>query len=180
VDALAVGSGTVLADDPLLTSRHVFRARPLTRVVFDRRLRTPPTARLFSTLEAGPIVVLTVAAGLESDCARRLAAAGARIEAEDGSVAGALRALASLGIQSVLLEGGATLHAAAWDARLIDYVQLYVTPSALGPAGVPVFGGRPVPAAGLESLVVEPMGPDVLIEGYVRAIDEVPAFREDS
>src|SRR6187399_3486939 len=59
VDAVAVGSGTVLADDPLLTVREVYRERPLTRVVFDRRLRVPPTARLFSTLAAGPVIVLT-------------------------------------------------------------------------------------------------------------------------
>ena len=42
VDAIGVGSGTILADDPLLTPRGAYRARPLTRVVFDRRLRTPP------------------------------------------------------------------------------------------------------------------------------------------
>ncbi len=50
IDALAVGSGTVLADDPLLTARGIYRYRPLVRVVFDRRLRTPVTARLFSTI----------------------------------------------------------------------------------------------------------------------------------
>ena len=59
IDAIAVGSGTVLVDDPLLTAREVFRERPLARVIFDRRLRTPPTARLFSTLTAGPVIILT-------------------------------------------------------------------------------------------------------------------------
>ena len=49
VDAIGVGSGTVLADDPLLTARGAYRTRPLTRVVFDRSLRTPPAARLLST-----------------------------------------------------------------------------------------------------------------------------------
>ena len=48
VDAIAVGSETVLVDDPQLTVRDVFRERPLVRVVFDRRLRTPPTARSWS------------------------------------------------------------------------------------------------------------------------------------
>ncbi|MDH4064960.1 MAG: bifunctional diaminohydroxyphosphoribosylaminopyrimidine deaminase/5-amino-6-(5-phosphoribosylamino)uracil reductase RibD, partial [Acidobacteriota bacterium] len=51
VDAVAVGSGTVLVDDPLLTVRETVRTRPLVRAVFDRRLRTPPTARLLSTLD---------------------------------------------------------------------------------------------------------------------------------
>src|SRR6185312_7692630 len=54
VDAVGVGIGTVLADDPLLTVREVYRERPLARVIFDRQLRTPPTARLFSTLDQGP------------------------------------------------------------------------------------------------------------------------------
>ena len=64
VDAVAVGSETVLVDDPLLTARDVYRERPLTRVVFDRRLRTPPDARLFSTLSAGPVIILTSAEAL--------------------------------------------------------------------------------------------------------------------
>ena len=51
VAAIGIGSGTLLADDPVLTARDVWRARPLIRVVFDRRLRTPPTARLCDTLD---------------------------------------------------------------------------------------------------------------------------------
>ena len=60
VDAVAIGSETLLVDEPLLTVREVYRARPLTRVVFDRRLRTPPSARLLSTGEAGPIMIRDV------------------------------------------------------------------------------------------------------------------------
>ena len=59
VDAIAVGSETILVDDPLLTAREVYRERPLTRVMFDRRLRTPPSARVLSTLAAGPVIILT-------------------------------------------------------------------------------------------------------------------------
>ena len=62
VDAIGVGSGTLLADDPVLTVRDCYRPRPLARVVFDRRLRTPRNARLFSTLDAGPVIILTTAA----------------------------------------------------------------------------------------------------------------------
>ena len=57
VDGLAIGSRTILADDPLLTPRGAFRQRPLTRVVFDVRLRTPPSARLLSTLSGGPVIM---------------------------------------------------------------------------------------------------------------------------
>jgi diaminohydroxyphosphoribosylaminopyrimidine deaminase / 5-amino-6-(5-phosphoribosylamino)uracil reductase len=81
MDALAVGSGTILADDPLLTPRGAFRQRPLIRVVFDTRLRTPPRARLFSTLEAGPVIIMSTAAGAAAapDRQSALAAAGAEL-----------------------------------------------------------------------------------------------------
>jgi riboflavin biosynthesis pyrimidine reductase len=75
--------------------------------------------------------------------------------------------LAGEGIQSLLLEGGAQLHAAAWDADVVDYVQLYVTPVALGPGGVPLFGGRPWSLSSLIEPKAEMLGPDTLIEGYV-------------
>ncbi len=58
IDALAVGAGTVLVDDPLLTPREVYRHRPLTRVLFDWRARLDAAARVFSTLEAGPIIMI--------------------------------------------------------------------------------------------------------------------------
>src|SRR3954469_18422446 len=61
VDAIAVGSGTILIDDPELTARGAFRDRPLTRVIFDRRLRTPAQARVLSTPEAGPVIIVTTA-----------------------------------------------------------------------------------------------------------------------
>jgi diaminohydroxyphosphoribosylaminopyrimidine deaminase/5-amino-6-(5-phosphoribosylamino)uracil reductase len=146
VDAIAVGSETVLVDDPLLTVRDVYRERPLTRVIFDRRRRIPASARVFSTLEQGPVVVV----GSPADSLKSM-----------------FRHLANEGIQSVLLEGGARLHAAAWDEGLVDYVQLYVTPVALGPAGVPLFGGRPWSLSSLIDPRVELLGPDTLIEGYV-------------
>src|SRR5262249_27472487 len=71
VDAIAVGSGTLLVDDPLLTARGPYRERPLTRVIFDRRLRTPPSARVLSTPEAGPVMIVTSAAAARSCVERR-------------------------------------------------------------------------------------------------------------
>ena len=71
------------------------------------------------------------------------------------------------GIHSVLLEGGAKVHAAAWDAGVIDYVQLYVAPVWLGQDGVPLLEGRDFSPASLIEPRVEQLGPDVLIEGYV-------------
>src|SRR6185436_230085 len=67
VDAIGVGVGTILADDPLLTVRGIYRERPLTRVVFDRSLRMPHQARLLSTPEVGPVIIVTTAAGADRD-----------------------------------------------------------------------------------------------------------------
>ena len=144
VDAIGVGSETVLVDDPLLTVRDVFRERPLTRVIFDRRGRVPSSARIFSTLSTGPIKVVTSS------------------ELDD-----ALRELAAEGVQSLILEGGAVMHAAAWDAGVVDYVQLYVAPVWLGERGIPLLDGRDFSPAFLVESQVEQLGPDVLIEGYV-------------
>jgi diaminohydroxyphosphoribosylaminopyrimidine deaminase/5-amino-6-(5-phosphoribosylamino)uracil reductase len=170
VDALAVGSGTVLADDPLLTVREVYRERPLTRVVFDRRLRVPPTAKLFSTLAAGPVVVLTSTqamrdSGAAIDAVRALGATVLGLERDD--IRTGLQMLGSLGIQSVVLEGGAALHGAAWDEGVVDAVQLYVAPVSLGADGVPLLEGRDFVSTALIERRVDLLGPDVLIEGYV-------------
>ena len=79
----------------------------------------------------------------------------------------ALEALGAQQIGSLLLEGGATLHAAALDEDLADHIRLYVTPHVLGPNGVPLWCGHPFSTAELSDRRVEPLGPDVLIEGYV-------------
>ncbi len=170
VDAIAVGSETVLVDDPMLTARDVFRERPLTRVVFDRRLRTPPAARLLATRGEGPVVIMTTedSAAAAPQRVQALEAAGATVLAvREPCLAPMLRRLISLDIQSVLLEGGAAVHDAAWREQVVDYVQLYVSPRALGTAGVPLLehGRFSIPA--LIEPVVDVRGPDVIIEGYV-------------
>ena len=172
VDAIAVGSETILVDDPLLTAREVYRERPLTRVVFDRRLRVSPAARIFSTLSEGPVIIVG-ADNLESversDALRRRGATvlPALTDGDAGGMAGALRELAGFGIQCLLLEGGAAVHCAAWDGDLVDAVQLYVAPVTIGDAGVPFLEGRPFSTAALAELSVTPLGPDTLFEGYV-------------
>jgi diaminohydroxyphosphoribosylaminopyrimidine deaminase/5-amino-6-(5-phosphoribosylamino)uracil reductase len=177
VDAVGIGSGTLLVDDPLLTPRHVYRERPLTRVVFDRRLRAWPTARLLSTLPVGPVIIVTSrhAQCLHRGRAEALERAGATLLAlDDPTMIAALRALADRDIQSLVLEGGSAVHRAARDAGVVDYVQLYVAPVTLaGPhapsaaAGLPVGLGRDVGVASLLEQSVRMLGPDVLIEGYV-------------
>jgi diaminohydroxyphosphoribosylaminopyrimidine deaminase/5-amino-6-(5-phosphoribosylamino)uracil reductase len=174
VDAIAVGSGTILADDPLLTARDVFRERPLARVIFDRRLRTPSTSRILTTLAAGPVYVLTTAQERMRSAGRveALERAGATVVTVlDGGVTAALATLAGLGIQSLLVEGGPALHDALWRERAIDVVRIIVTPRVLGPAGVPWLSSHQLAASDLRHLDVVPCGPDVIMEGDVYRTD---------
>ena len=177
VDAIAVGSGTLLADDPLLTPRLVYRHRPLTRVVFDGRLRTPASARLLSTLAAGPVIIVTTPQSAAAEPARvqALVDAGATIELVAGSgrpePSAALQRLAALDISSVVLEGGATLHEAFWDARVVDRVQILVSAVRLGPGGVRWLPFPVVTADTLADLTARSAGSDVIIEGYVHRTD---------
>lgn len=169
VDAIGVGSETVLADDPILTVRDVYRARPFTRVVFDRRLRVSPRARLFSTLEAGPVIIMTTAAaaGSHPEKADALTRAGARLVEASGNLPDDLRGLLRFDISTLLLEGGAAIHAAAWRAGLIDRVHVIVTPKMLGEGGVPSFEGIVIPMSDLVPIKVEQLGPDQWMEADV-------------
>jgi diaminohydroxyphosphoribosylaminopyrimidine deaminase / 5-amino-6-(5-phosphoribosylamino)uracil reductase len=169
VDAIGVGVGTILIDDPLLTARGVYREVPLVRVIFDRRLRTPPAARVLSTPESGPVVIVTTAdAAARSELRAPLEERGAEIEvARDGSMQAALERLATRKIATLLLEGGAAVHASAWDEGVVDYVRLYVTPHELGAKGLKLLEGRAFSSDDLAERRVEALGPDVLIEGYV-------------
>ena len=169
IDAIGVGVGTVLADDPQLTSRGAYRARPLTRVVFDRELRTPPGARILSTPEAGPVIIVTTASSSgRAEVRKALEAEGAEIAiAADGSMRAALERLGERDISSLLLEGGAAVQCSAWQEDVVDFVRLYVTPHVLGAGGVPFLEGCRFSTTALAERRVVPLGPDVLIEGYV-------------
>jgi diaminohydroxyphosphoribosylaminopyrimidine deaminase/5-amino-6-(5-phosphoribosylamino)uracil reductase len=168
VDAIAVGVGTILADDPLLTARGAYRERPLTRVIFDRLLRTPPAARVLSTGASGPVIIVTSPEGAaRADRRGPLEASGADIVAGDGTIGSAVSLLGRRDVASLLIEGGAQVHAAAWDAGVVDYVRLYVTPHVLGPGGVRFLNGRRFSTAALHARRAEPIGVDVVIEGYV-------------
>src|SRR5437763_943437 len=79
-DAIGGGSETLVVDDPLRTPGGAYRERPLTRVVFDRRLRTPARAAILSTLAVGPVIIMTSAESADRDDLRRpLETAGADI-----------------------------------------------------------------------------------------------------
>jgi diaminohydroxyphosphoribosylaminopyrimidine deaminase/5-amino-6-(5-phosphoribosylamino)uracil reductase len=134
VDAIAVGADTVLVDDPLLTARLCYRYRPLTRVVFDWRLRVPPAARLFSTLSAGPVIMMVTAEAARARAAHVAALRDRGVEFdvyESRAIPAALGRLAQREIQSLLVEGGPSLHRAFLESRAADRVQWIVTPAIL-------------------------------------------------
>ena len=166
VDAIAVGSETVLVDDPLLTVRQLHRSRPLVRAIFDRSLRTPASARIFATLDAGPVLVLTTLEAMagRAEKVQALEAAGGQLVSFDGTVSGALERLWEKGIQSVLLEGGPRLHRAAWEADMIDEARLFVAPEPLGPGSL---AAASIPVTSLVDVETRIIGADVLISGYV-------------
>ena len=178
VDAIGIGSGTLLADDPVLTPRGAYRARPLVRVVFDRSARTPPAARMLSTLEVGPIIVM---AGEPEDAPARqrietLRAAGASIEivadrSSDAFIRSALGVLASRGVSSLILEGGPALHRAAWRAGIVDRIQIFTTPRTIGADGVPWLEESELDEADLQAGRTIVLGADVMRETYVHRAD---------
>ncbi|HKE13816.1 MAG TPA: bifunctional diaminohydroxyphosphoribosylaminopyrimidine deaminase/5-amino-6-(5-phosphoribosylamino)uracil reductase RibD [Kofleriaceae bacterium] len=144
-DAILVGVGTVLADDPSLTVRGVAGGRDPVRVVIDSRLRVPDGAALLrarGTARRGARARVIVAAARRAPSARerRLRAAGAevwRLPSGAGRVdLGELaRRLAAEGVASVLVEGGPTVHASMLEAGLVDEVRLVLAPMVLGGAG---------------------------------------------
>jgi diaminohydroxyphosphoribosylaminopyrimidine deaminase/5-amino-6-(5-phosphoribosylamino)uracil reductase len=140
-------------------------------VIFDTRLRTPPSARVLSTLDAGPVIIMSTAPAVADAPARAraLADAGARVEAvaPESRLRSGLERLAALGVTSLIVEGGPTLHASIWSDRLVDRIQMYVAPRVLGPAGLEWVSAPLLGSGYMVETSARPIGDDVLIEGYV-------------
>lgn len=143
-DAIAVGIGTVLADDPLLTVRGVVAPRrPPVRIVFDRDLRTPPSSRLVASTAEAPVWIV-VGPAPPAGRAARLERAGVRILPADDLDAG-LRALREEGIGSLFCEGGARLAAALLRNDHADRLNLFHAPLFLGPDALSPFASLASP-----------------------------------
>ena len=162
IDALAVGAGTLLTDDPLLTPRDVYRERPLVRVLFDWRLRAPVTARVFSTLEAGPVIMIVTDAAARGrpEHVAALEARGVRVEQfPERDLKAVMTRLAGANVLSLLVEGGPALQTAFAEADIVDRVQCVTTPLTLG-AGV----AAPEVVLGHRRGRARVLGEDVLVE----------------
>ncbi len=146
-DAIAVGIGTVLADDPLLTARTPEAPRQPIRVVFDRQARLPLDSQLLQTLDQAPVLVV-VSQTAEPDRVSALRAAGAEILVAD-DVEAALSELGRRNITSLFLEGGRTLASAFLAKDAIDGSRTFIAPLLIGDpqsegGGVPPAQRRPV------------------------------------
>jgi diaminohydroxyphosphoribosylaminopyrimidine deaminase/5-amino-6-(5-phosphoribosylamino)uracil reductase len=167
-DAILVGSGTVLADDPRLDRRLGFAAGPNLRVILDRRLRTPPEATLLTV--PGPVLIYTESTDLERREALEIKGAKVVVLAavEPGGV---LTDLYQCSIRSVLVEGGGEVLASFVAAGLYDQVMVNCAPLLIGGKDAPTpLGGEGfqalASAARLEDLEVRRRGGDLLISGY--------------
>jgi diaminohydroxyphosphoribosylaminopyrimidine deaminase / 5-amino-6-(5-phosphoribosylamino)uracil reductase len=145
-DAVAIGIGTALADDPLLTARDVDAARQPARVVFDSAARLPLDSALVRSVDEARLVVVT-APDAPADRRHGLERAGAELVLISGSgadqVEGALAELGRREIASVLLEGGAKLAGSFLDAREVDELRLFIAPVVIGGGGArPLIEGR--------------------------------------
>jgi diaminohydroxyphosphoribosylaminopyrimidine deaminase/5-amino-6-(5-phosphoribosylamino)uracil reductase len=170
-DAIVVGVKTVIADDPLLTCR-VKPPRQLVRVILDSDLATPPGCRLLK--ERGPVLVFTASSNAAR--AERLWAKGVEVLRVGREKSGLLKwadVMAGLHrrhLQTVLIEGGATVASSALEAGIVDKVYVFQSPKLLGP-GKSFSHGLAARGLGqaieLKSVEHRCLGSDFLTEGYV-------------
>ena len=175
-DAILVGIGTVLFDDPELNCRAKEpRARPLLRVVLDSRLRTPPAARLFRTCPDYPVLLFCSRHAAESRAAK-LERQGAEIIRIAGSDAGldpraVLRELGHRGVLGLLVEGGSRIHWSFLSMELVDKFFFIIAPFVLGGRdSVPSVGGKGYGATAdaprFRIRESRSAGPDMVLEAY--------------
>jgi diaminohydroxyphosphoribosylaminopyrimidine deaminase/5-amino-6-(5-phosphoribosylamino)uracil reductase len=169
-DAITVGIGTVLADDPLLTARGIEGARQPLRVVFDRSARLPLDSQLMQTLDASPVVAV-VSPDADPSRVATLREAGAEVVVAGGKTPGdcihsVLSDLGRRDITSLLLEGGQTLASAFVDADELDEARSFIAPVLLG-GGPSAAAAAPARRIAL-SRTVEEIDDDVLITARLR------------
>ncbi len=172
-DGVLVGVGTVLADDPELTVRHVGGRQPR-RIILDSTGRTPVNARIFSTGEAPPVIYMTDRA----PNARRVALhqAGAQCltlpGSEDGHVdlQALLEDLGKREIMTLMIEGGSRVATAFLREQAVHRIACFIAPKLLG-TGLSAIGNLNIStldsAINLRKITIERSGDDILVEGFI-------------
>ncbi len=177
-DAIMVGVGTVIADDPLLTDRSgKLRRRPLLRVVLDSRLRLPLESRLVKTVQDDLLVLCSFA---EEKKKRQLLNRGIQVEqiprpTPEGhpDLKAVVQHLGAREIASLMIEGGAMVNGAALASGIVDKIFFYYAPRVLGGTNsVPFAASNGFPnitdAAKINRLSLHRFGEDFAVEGYLR------------
>lgn len=174
MDAVLVGAGTARADDPLLTCRIAGGRNPY-RVVLDSHLRVSLSAQLLRLPDAGKTIIATTnKAPLSKE--RALAKMGVvvwRLPSRNDQVAWLplLRKLASLGVVSLLIEGGAAVAASALKNKVVDKLALFYAPKIVGGDGRSMIGplgiDKMAQALALRRFDLRRSGDDLLLSGYL-------------
>lgn len=176
-DAILVGIGTVLADDPALTDRtQRVRRRPLLRAVLDASLRIPVDSQLVKTANEFPLAVFANQEMISTDRSKELEQRGVKVigveNHSDGfNLSQVLKSLAEMKITSVIVEGGATTAGSFIERRLIDKATFFVAPKIIGGRNaIAAIGGAGFEklrdAIELQEIAVVRHGQDLEITGY--------------
>jgi diaminohydroxyphosphoribosylaminopyrimidine deaminase/5-amino-6-(5-phosphoribosylamino)uracil reductase len=172
-DAVMVGAGTVIADDPALTCR-VRGGRDPLRVIVDGRLRVPPHARVLTKDLARGTLLATVTC--RTKFVDRMRQDGVTVLVLPGrrgvlSLRQLLKMLGQRGVRSVVIEGGATLAGSALRERVVDRLLLFLAPKVIGGDGWPMISSlgvnRLADAPGVGPLSVSRLGGDLLIRAAI-------------
>lgn len=186
-DGIVVGIGTVLADDPQLTTRLPSGGKNPVRIIVDSKARTPVTAKVIQDGQAPTLIAVSHRAPAER--VHEIMSQGKNVEiikVPDGPGGLDLRELFSQigkrGIVSIMLEGGATLNASALQANIVDKVYWFVAPKIIGGSAAPgPVGGQGIASLDdahlLEDISMETVGNDILISAYLRSREGRDVYR---
>jgi len=176
VNAVMVGIGTVLADDPMLTARRPGMRNPI-RIVIDPDLRIPLKAKLVTSISEAPTFLITTSSA-SAEKIRKLEKAGVQVALlpqadRQISFDDIFERLGKAGITSVLIEGGGRVNGMALRSGMVDKVIFYVAPKLLcGDDAKSAVAGKAIPSLGaallLKDVQVRKSGGDLRIEGYLK------------
>ncbi len=179
-DAVIVGSGTARRDDPRLTVRHGIKGEDPIRVVVDSSLKTPPSAKVLAAGAAENTILAATEKAPRERCGE-LSALGAKVLRLPGGSEGRvdlhslMAELHGLGVETAMVEGGATLITSLLRVRLVDRVAICIAPKILG-RGIEAVGDLGIHdldrCVALENVSLTQYGPDIVLEADLEYCDE--------